>query len=91
MRTAGADGHPAAQMGPSYQISFATHAGNCPTLSPVLRETFKDLYETYDPLQDIASNARAVLTEEGFKAVQMLPEQGGLDLSGLLAADYTFA
>ena len=64
--------------------SFGTHATNCDKFVNVIRQTFHDLYENNDPLQDLFT------TYESLGAPHP-PEKGDLDLSLVLRSLYAFS
>jgi DNA-directed RNA polymerase len=71
--------------------SFATHAANVGTMKGVLTEQLVDLYENFDPLEDIQARALKVLSPENAEKMPPLPEKGTLDLGGILEGLYAFA
>lgn len=78
----------------SFQLihdSFATHAGNTGRFFRIIREAFVDLYETYDPFEELERYARSVLSEEGQEKLPPRPTRGDLDLKSVLESDYAFA
>lgn len=62
--------------------SFGCHAANVDTMHRVIRRTFVDMYETFDPLQSIVELNGIDLA---------LPERGRLDLSQVLKSEFFFS
>lgn len=71
--------------------SFSTHAGAVPVLNTVLRQTFVDLYENWDPLADVMERAVKVLPPEVAQELPALPEKGVLDLQQIHHAKFCFS
>lgn len=70
--------------------AFATHAGDCDTLSWTLRDQLAKLYENWCPFEAIRANAEKVLSPEAYEEVPPIPEKGSLDLGGIRHALYSF-
>lgn len=69
--------------------SFGTHAGNTTKFFQIIRETFVQMYEEYDPLEEIH---RATLKAADDKAkVPQPPVRGPLDIRGVIDSLYAFA
>ena len=71
--------------------SFATHAGNTSRFFLTIRRSFVDLYETYDPFEELERYARSVLSDEGQEKLPPLPVRGTLELGQVVQSDYAFA
>lgn len=69
--------------------SFGTHAGKTSEFFYTIRETFVDMYEDYDPFEEIAYHTTKAL-EDKSKAPE-LPQRGDLDLSQVINSLYAFA
>lgn len=70
--------------------SFGAHAADTDRLSAILRETFVRQYEG-DVLGDFYAQLKEQLGEELAGELPEPPKAGTLDLSSVLAAEYTFA
>lgn len=78
----------------SFQLihdSFATHLGKTTRFFQIIREAFVDMYETYDPFEELERYARSVLSEEGQEKLPPRPARGDLDLKQVLLSEYAFA
>jgi len=87
--------------------SFATTPNRMVRFSQIVRETFVEMYENNDPLQDLLDNAKGLLkvratTVDADDAKDMLklvanleklevPVRGSLDLKVVLQSEYCFA
>lgn len=72
--------------------SFATTIGNAATMSSVVRSTMVHLYENTNLYQEIREQVAARLErQENIDALPNLPEEGGLDLTGIYASQYCFS
>jgi DNA-directed RNA polymerase len=71
--------------------SFGTHAGRLPRFSQIIREAFVEMYESYDPFEEVLEGAKAVLSDTGVAKLPNLPKRGDFDLTEVLKADYAFA
>lgn len=70
--------------------SFGTHAADTDAMSRMLRETFVEQYSG-DVLGDFYEELKSQLGEELAEQLPPPPKAGDLDLSEILAAQYTFA
>ena len=71
--------------------SFATHFGNTEKFSRVIKETLVEMYSNYCPFEELAGQARAVLSLNGQSKIQAVPSKGSLDLSLILQSDFVFS
>lgn len=71
--------------------SFGTHAGRTAEFFQIIRNAFVEMYESYDPFEEILKSAKMHLTEEGRKRLPEIPAKGELDLRVVLEANYAFA
>lgn len=69
--------------------SFGTHAANTTRFFLTIRESFVDMYENYDPFEEIHYQTDKAL-EDKTKTPQ-LPARGNLDLSQVIDSLYAFA
>ena len=69
--------------------SFGTHAGNTTRFFMLIRETFVDMYENYDPFEEIHNQTYKAL-EDKTKTPEV-PARGNLDLSQVINSLYAFA
>lgn len=69
--------------------SFGTHAGRTSEFFYTIRETFVDMYENYDPFEEIAYQTSKAL-EDKSKCPEV-PRRGDLDLSQVINSLYAFA
>lgn len=69
--------------------SFGTHAGNTTRFFQIIREAFVDMYENYDPFEEIHYQTKKAL-EDKSKAPEV-PARGNLDLSQVINSLYAFA
>lgn len=68
--------------------SYGTHSPNMPRLGNVLRESFVDMYEKHNVMQELYEHAALKIGTEDLPEV---PQQRGLDLSKILKSDYFFS
>jgi DNA-directed RNA polymerase len=71
--------------------SFGVHAGKTERFFTIIREAFVEMYEAYDPFEEILEAAKAVLSDKGIEKLPEAPEKGQLDLRQIIEADYAFA
>lgn len=71
--------------------SWAVPAGDMDALFYVLRSTFVELYESYDPLQVLHATATAMLDDKGRRRLPQPPVRGDLDLREVLQSLYCFS
>jgi DNA-directed RNA polymerase, mitochondrial len=71
--------------------SFGTHAGNTERFFQIIREAFVEMYEAYDPFEEILDAAKEVLSDKAIESLPKAPEKGSFDLNHILSADYAFA
>lgn len=71
--------------------SFGTHAGDTSRFFAIIRESFVEMYDHYDPFQEVMHYATSVLSEEGIEKLPDPPTKGDMDLQVVLNADYAFA
>jgi DNA-directed RNA polymerase len=69
--------------------SFGTHAGNTTPFFRIIRESFVDLYENYDPYTEIEYQTRRALNDKA--KIPAPPKKGTLDLNGVIDSLYAFA
>ena len=69
--------------------SFGTHAGNTTKFFVLIREAFVEMYEHYDPFEEIYHQTHKALEDKG-KAPEV-PARGNLDLSQVVNSLYAFA
>lgn len=69
--------------------SFGTHAGRTSEFFYTIRETFVEMYENYDPFEEIAYQTAKAL-EDKTKCPEV-PGRGDLDLSQVINSLYAFA
>ena len=69
--------------------SFGTHAADVEALSRILREQFVRLYTDFDPLKDLAMEARALLGDRAY--IPPFPRKGDLEIERVLESWYFFA
>lgn len=69
--------------------SFGTHAGNTDRFFNLIRVAFVDMYENYDPFEEIYWETYNSIDDTS--KVPEPPKPGSLDLSGVLQSDYAFA
>lgn len=69
--------------------SFGTHAGRTQEFFYLIRQAFVNMYENYDPFEEVYAAAREALGPD--VELPVPPEKGSLDLSHVLDADYAFA
>lgn len=69
--------------------SFGTHAGNTTKFFVLIREAFVEMYENYDPFEEIYHQTHKALEDKG-KAPEV-PARGNLDLSQVIDSLYAFA
>ncbi len=69
--------------------SFGTHAGNTTRFFQIIREAFVDMYENYDPFEEIYYQTRKALEDKA--KVPEVPTKGDLDLSQVINSLYAFA
>jgi DNA-directed RNA polymerase, mitochondrial len=70
--------------------SFGCHAGEAERFRPLLTETFVDLYDGRDVLQDILREAHAQIDTNGHRLPEAI-QYGSLNIKDVLHADYAFA
>jgi len=68
--------------------SYGTHTTHMNQMSEILRESFVDMYEQHDVLEDLRLHACNIL---GTEDVPKPPERGSLDLRKVLKSKYFFA
>jgi DNA-directed RNA polymerase len=71
--------------------SFGTHAGNAGAFADAIRQSFLDLYTTFDSLKDFHQGVEQAVQEEDRKRVPAIPAKGTLDLSQVVYSAYFFA
>ena len=71
--------------------SFGTHAGATERFFQIIREAFVEMYEAYDPFEEILDAAKEVLSDKAAESLPQAPEKGSFDLNQILSADYAFA
>jgi DNA-directed RNA polymerase, mitochondrial len=71
--------------------SFGTTAGDVEDLFRIVRESFVEMYETVDVLEDFARDIREQLSEKNQEKMLPIPEKGTLDVSQVLNSRYCFA
>jgi DNA-directed RNA polymerase len=71
--------------------SFGVHAGKTERFFTIIREAFVEMYEAYDPFEEILEAAKAVLSDKGIEKLPEVPEKGQLDLRQIIVSDYAFA
>ena len=69
--------------------SFGTHAGETEKFFGLIRLAFVDMYENYDPFQEVLMSTEAALDD--VSKVPEVPTRGTLDLEGILNSNYAFA
>ena len=69
--------------------SFGTHAANTTAFFRIIRETFVDLYENYDPFEEIYYQTKKALDDQG--KIPQPPAKGTLDIEGVIESLYAFA
>ena len=69
--------------------SFGTHAGDTETFFSIIREAFVNMYENYDPFEEIQASTYEALDDK--TRVPEVPAMGSLDLTDVLKADYAFS
>lgn len=69
--------------------SFGTHAGNTTRFFQIIRETFVQMYEEYDPLEEIHSST--IKAADDKTKVPQPPVRGPLDIRGVINSLYAFA
>ena len=68
--------------------SYGTHSPNMPKLGEVLRESFVDMYEKHDVMQELYDHAASKIGTEDLPPV---PTKRNLDLKSILQSDYFFS
>jgi len=68
--------------------SYGTHSPNMPRLGNVLRESFVDMYEKHDVMQELYDHAASKIGTEDLPPV---PTKRNLDLKSILKSDYFFS
>lgn len=66
---------------------FGTHAGNITKFNSIIRETFIDMYDDYNPLDDLRLTC-ALLSEDD--AISEVPQTGNLDINVVRNSPYFF-
>jgi len=69
--------------------SFGTHAGNTTKFFQIIREAFVEMYENYDPFEEIRYQTEKAL-EDKTKTPEV-PARGNLDLTQVINSLYAFA
>lgn len=69
--------------------SFGTHCGNTTVFFRLIREAFLDMYENYDPFEEIYYQTKKTLDDKS--KVPEVPSRGDLDLSQVVNSLYAFA
>lgn len=69
--------------------SFGTHAGNTTTFFQTIRQTFVQMYESYDPLEEIHHETTKAADDK--TKVPQPPVRGPLDIRGVIDSLYAFA
>jgi DNA-directed RNA polymerase len=71
--------------------SYGTVAGNCALLARAARQSFFKLYTDHAVVPHLHATLLGQMTPDAQAAFPQPPEQGTLDLSGVLASDFFFA
>jgi DNA-directed RNA polymerase, mitochondrial len=71
--------------------SFGAHAGRTAEFSGIIRQAFVNLYENYDPFQEVYDSAKDALDGDPEGLLPQPPTKGTFDLNDVLNADYAFA
>ena len=71
--------------------SFGTTAAETEDLFRIVRESFVEMYEEIDVLEDFHAAIARQLSEEKMGELPALPERGDLDLKGVLESRFCFA
>lgn len=71
--------------------SFGTHAGATEDFFRIIREAFVEMYEAYDPFEEIYQSAYGALSEAGRAKLPQPPTKGDFELREVLEARYAFA
>lgn len=69
--------------------SFGTHAGNTTKFFQIIRECFVDMYQQYDPVEEIYNETKKALSDKS--KVPEQPIRGNLNLEGVIDSLYAFA
>lgn len=69
--------------------SFGTHAGNTTRFFVLIREAFVEMYENYDPFEEIYHQTHKALEDKA--KTPEVPARGNLDLSQVINSLYAFA
>jgi len=69
--------------------SFGTHAGNTTRFFQIIREAFVEMYENYDPFEEVYHQTQKALEDKS--KVPEVPTRGDLDLSQVINSLYAFA
>lgn len=69
--------------------SFAVHAAHTETLFGTVRSAFVDMYEAYDPFEEIYNQTLDALDDKS--RVPEMPTKGDLDLSQVTQSQYAFS
>lgn len=73
--------------------SFSCLPNDMPRFSAIVRETFVDMYKSYDPLLSLYETAQEALKDlpDALEKLQPPPQRGDLDLHEVLESLYAFA
>lgn len=71
--------------------SFGVHAADMTRFSEIIRETFVEMYEGHDVLQEFYDHALPRIDPEFRDKVPAIPPKGSLDLSGVLDSEFFFS
>jgi DNA-directed RNA polymerase len=71
--------------------ALAADIGGPGGLYDVVRESFIELYDTADVLQNFRDDVAGVLSEKGRETLPMIPVKGNLELAGIMESRYCFS
>jgi DNA-directed RNA polymerase len=71
--------------------SFGCLASRAKRFNHIIRAEFVRMYEEHDVLAEVLAQAKHDLTEHNWHRLPEAPQRGGLELEGVLNADYAFA
>ena len=71
--------------------SFGTSAGDTEELFRIVRESFVELYQEVDVINNFKDEVVQQLSPKNLKKLPEVPSRGSLDLSGVLESRYCFA
>lgn len=71
--------------------SFAVHATDIPRFNAIIRETFVEMYEEHDVLQEFIDSNIDSISDKYLDSFPDKPPMGTLDIHGVLESDYFFS